>query len=288
MKEILKISGAYILFIFLVISIILISTFKLADSRSFGDTLGGVLSPLFGIISVYLLYQSFKLQNEQLVDQKSINFSQISFMHLEELKNMVKQFELGTNDLFFNIPLNGARPISTEMKYKGYEAIFQFILYFGDIGSSYVDYSSNEILAIINKRTKYLIIIHSRLKALKSSLTKDHSEFAIVIYQQEMNIHFEHAEQIYSWIRRYIELIGIRTADYQNAHQIVVDKKIGYERTIKLYIEYSEMLNYFVSNNLIEIDTTPPIKLLDTIGKVDLSLLEGLDLYIKYKVKSKK
>ena len=51
-----------------------------------GDTFGGLLSPIIGLVSVYFIYETFKAQREQLIEQKLASEASLSLQR-EQLKD---------------------------------------------------------------------------------------------------------------------------------------------------------------------------------------------------------
>ena len=70
------------------------SEFDLSNSSSIGGTIGGITSPLLGIISVVFLYLTLNKQIDSSNDQKLKNESDIIFMLFNQLDNEYNQIYL--------------------------------------------------------------------------------------------------------------------------------------------------------------------------------------------------
>lgn len=218
-KEILKISGTYILVIFLAISIFIVLRINVTYSGPLGDSLGGIFSPLFGIVSVYLLYKAFQLQNDQLVDQRNSNYTQMSFMYLEDIKKMLSNFENENKKYYFKTPINGSSITSEIQEYRGFEAINQFTTYYNSvIGSEIIDSSSFELLRNINAQSEDIAYIHKRIEFLRSKLTHDHHEYCMLLFKRVFSNHIYYSELIYIEIRNILYNIKLQ-----------VDEKLGFK-----------------------------------------------------------
>ena len=68
--------------------------FDLTNTSSIGDTIGGITSPLLGIISVIFLYLTLNRQIDSVNDQKLKNESDIIFMLFNQLDNEYNQIYL--------------------------------------------------------------------------------------------------------------------------------------------------------------------------------------------------
>jgi uncharacterized membrane protein len=68
--------------------------FDLTNTSSIGDTIGGITSPLLGIISVIFLYLTLNRQIDSVNDQKIKNESDIIFMLFNQLDNEYNQIYL--------------------------------------------------------------------------------------------------------------------------------------------------------------------------------------------------
>ncbi|KOY52420.1 hypothetical protein [Polaribacter dokdonensis] len=68
--------------------------FDLTNTSSIGDTIGGITSPLLGIISVIFLYLTLNRQIDSFNDQKIKNESDIIFMLFNQLDNEYNQIYL--------------------------------------------------------------------------------------------------------------------------------------------------------------------------------------------------
>jgi hypothetical protein len=68
--------------------------FDLTNTSSIGDTIGGITSPLLGIISVIFLYLTLNKQIDSINDQKLKNESDIIFMLFNQLDNEYNQIYL--------------------------------------------------------------------------------------------------------------------------------------------------------------------------------------------------
>ena len=108
-----------------------------------GDTFGGLLSPIIGLVSVYFIYETFKAQREQLIEQKLASEASLSLQR-EQLKdqkrindvtissNMLSVLSdyLTTIEAKFNIieyfPLDYNRLSEVRPPFKGMSAFYQF------------------------------------------------------------------------------------------------------------------------------------------------------------------
>ncbi len=66
-----------------------------------GDTFGGLISPIVGGISVYLIFETFKSQQEQLKDQRKATNATIGLIYLDESRDLLKGVAEKISDLKF-------------------------------------------------------------------------------------------------------------------------------------------------------------------------------------------
>jgi hypothetical protein len=85
-----------LLLIYLVTSPAIWKVFDLTNTSSIGATIGGITSPLLGIISVIFLYLTLNKQIDSANDQKLKNESDIIFMLFKQLDNEYNQIYLYT------------------------------------------------------------------------------------------------------------------------------------------------------------------------------------------------
>ncbi len=81
-----------ILFIWLVSLEPFLLTFDIASSSSVGDALGGITSPVIGLIAIILTYKAFKVQYDFNVKQLDFNNKQITFIKNDKIDRKVEEY----------------------------------------------------------------------------------------------------------------------------------------------------------------------------------------------------
>lgn len=94
-------------------------SYDLSNSSSIGDSIGGINTPIIGIISSILLYLALSKQTESYIDQKLKNESDL-------ILSLFNQLDLELNSLYFKFKNN-----NDDVKFNGLEALDEFATRFG-------------------------------------------------------------------------------------------------------------------------------------------------------------
>lgn len=76
------------------------------NTGTLGDTFGGLLSPIIGLVSIYFIYKTFKAQREQLKDQKKTNRATMSSVRLSTLMDDLKRIQGKFNGITYTNHIN--------------------------------------------------------------------------------------------------------------------------------------------------------------------------------------
>jgi hypothetical protein len=137
------------------------SEFDLSNSSNIGGTIGGITSPLLGIISVVFLYLTLNKQIDNTNDQKLKNESDIIFMLFNQLNNEYNQIYLYTNNKNERIKKTGHEALTEYCN-----SVFKFYNAKGKNWSKY--YNSDNIILVI--RSYKLIEKRIELSSLENEL----------------------------------------------------------------------------------------------------------------------
>ncbi|WP_373515424.1 hypothetical protein [Persicitalea sp.] len=252
-----------------------------------GDTISGVLSPLFGIISVYLLYETFKAQNEQLTDQKDTNLTQMSFLYLEDFKKMAIDFELENHKYFFEVPVNGASILPAGVNHLGYSAIKNFADYYENLTPQpQIHVSSIGLIEKVNIQTEDILSIFKRLELLNEKLTIDHFEYSKIIFDRLFKIHITNSESVFVPVRKFLITIKseLENATDEDKMQIAFrDTSIGiieelwknYEKIIEVFIKKEKVERYNIENK----------SFFEALEEFNEREISDIDWNVRYRVK---
>lgn len=164
----------------------LIKNFVLTETGQIGDTIGGITSPIFGLIGFVLVFYSFKeqfrankiqlqaLENEK-NDRQNLEFINFLTKLVENLDEKIDLFEI--HEKKPGTVSNGFRPFDSGqeivyLKINGAKAIRKFCMQISSIGNSsfndkQVTFNNYDGLADLYYLINYLGYINTKLKSSK-------------------------------------------------------------------------------------------------------------------------
>lgn len=161
--------------------------YDLSSSGNVGDTIGGITSPIIGLISIILLYITLNRQIESIKDQKIKNESDIIFL-------LINQFEVEYNSFFLYKTVLGVRE-----KMTGFEGLTYLCDCIGSMASSSDNkkigqyYYTNQIICII--RSYKLIEERIELAAISAELKQ------VFLKKLQINYDSKLKDQLTNFIR---------------------------------------------------------------------------------------
>lgn len=152
--------------------------YDLSNSGNIGDAIGGITSPVIGLISIILLYITLNKQIESIKDQKIKNESDMIFL-------LINQFEVEYNSFFLNKTERGVKE-----KMTGFEALTYLCECIGSVALRSDNktigryYFTNQIICII--RSYKLIEERIELSTLTQEIKQVFSKKLQIIYESKL------------------------------------------------------------------------------------------------------
>ena len=130
-----------------------------------GDTFGGLLSPVIGIVSIIFIYKTFAAQREQLKDQRIVNAEQREQHHINRITDIAyKQLEKINETVksqIFSLP----EIYESEKNAQGYIGIHSFNDKFERLRIDYIYTKDEQLTKLIADNLRPLIEMYESLSS---------------------------------------------------------------------------------------------------------------------------
>jgi hypothetical protein len=204
----------------------------------FGDTMGGILSPVVGIVSIYFIYKTFEAQREQLKDQTKANSLSNDAFYFQQGRLLIDEVLGKYNNLNY----------TKYMSFTDDKGIYCFKIFCQNMWESKLD----------DKDYNFLIKVHSQFKVLlavnalgKKILDKTLKQIFIIRIYESLGVYFEEIMRIHD------RLQSAMTTELINSSK-EGEKTVSGQDTVKLrdiFIKWDEDL-YKLSNFIYFLVTT--------------------------------
>ncbi len=203
----------------------------------FGDTMGGILSPMTGIISIYLIYKTFQTQNEQLTDQQKANSLASDAFYFSQGKMLLDEVFAKFSKITYT---------PTYFIYKDQNTIFAGALAFvkltGVISEKELDINEREFLNKISEEFKKILITNELSGNIMNNALKKTYKTYLYEYMGESLIHILNIHSILQEIViKYFQETR-ENSDRTITKQAIVDTFIDYDNFIRKFSEVADFI----------------------------------------------
>lgn len=227
----------YFIFLFTVVNVIIFIALVLLKfgnvtiTGPLGDTFGGLLSPVIGIISAFLIYETFKAQREQLIDQKDANQIEKSSIYFSELKQLLEDTERQAQTFYFEIHTK-----ESFNRYYGLDALNHFFAFYEPNVEGAISFSGNSLLNAINTQISDMIFVANKIAPLNNLLTIEHRSFLEKRLQSLINYQISNSERAFRIVRSHLR-------DIKSNSEVKDSLLDNVNTTIRLLLNYNSIMD---------------------------------------------